>query len=255
MSVTTTAERCRKKNEFYQRKFRDVAPMTSNELAALRRKDTPAVDPTSGPYQSYYATDDGSPIILVDVRSKAERSVSIIPGAISLDAFENNVASTLPPDAIVVCYCTIGYRSGLEARRLKEKHSLEGRIRNLEGIVSYTHADPVVVGVNDSASSSREKPHLVDPFTGEKSDIVHIFGKTWDCVDEAYETTHFSLPVLAVRSVGVGILSSVRLGQHMIYLTKQCCCSRTRSSTVVEDVMESSTRRPVQVECPNAQLM
>ena len=217
--------------------------MTSNELAALRRIET-ATD--NNPYE-YYATDDGSPIVVVDVRSEAETLVSIIPGAISLVEFENTV-TTLPSNAVVVCYCTIGYRSGLEARRLKEKYSLEGRIRNLDGIVSYTHADPpVLVDNDDSSSNRREKPHLVNPTTGEKSDMVHIYGNTWNCVDEAYETTHFSFPVLAVRSVGVCLLSTLRYSQHMIYIAKQCCCKKSS--------VESSTSRPMQVECRNAQFM
>jgi len=245
------AKRCREKNEFYQRKFRDIAPMTSNELAALQRIEA-TTDGNPYEYCYRYATNDGSPIVVVDVRSEAERSVSIIPGAISLVEFEDTVTA-LPSNAVVVCYCTIGYRSGLEARRLKEKYSLEGRIRNLDGIVSYTHADPLaLVDIDDNSSNRKEKPHLVDPTTGEKSDMVHIYGNTWNCVDEAYETTHFSFPVLAVRSVGVGLLSSLRCCQHIVYIIKQCCCKTRRTLT---DTVESSTSRPMQVECRNAQFM
>ena len=52
----------------------------------------------------------------VDCRSAAERAVSIIPGAVGIDAFD----VLLPkPGGVVVCYCTIGYRSSLHAARLE----------------------------------------------------------------------------------------------------------------------------------------
>lgn len=55
-------------------------------------------------------------IVLVDVRSEAERSVSMIPGAITAGTFEADLTSY--EGKIIVPYCTIGGRSYLYARKL-----------------------------------------------------------------------------------------------------------------------------------------
>jgi len=71
----------------------------------------------------------------------------MIPNATTLDQLEANLnanrndkhASSSSPSEVhvVVTYCTIGYRSGLEAQRLRDQYNLN--VRNLDGIVSYTH--------------------------------------------------------------------------------------------------------------------
>jgi rhodanese-related sulfurtransferase len=106
--------------------------------------------------------------VLVDVRTHEEQDVSMIPHAIHLQEFEalldqiilrsndnNNhmrvkgdghhdeyLMDDIPPIFInVITYCTIGYRSGLQARYLRHKYNLHSdKIYNLDGIVSYTHA-------------------------------------------------------------------------------------------------------------------
>lgn len=50
--------------------------------------------------------------LLLDVRSPAERAVSIIPGALT-------ELGTQPPGTRVVVYCTVGLRSGIRARQLR----------------------------------------------------------------------------------------------------------------------------------------
>lgn len=169
--------------------------MSSEEyISTLRRADRPSM-------------------VLIDARSSAERSISIIPGAISLAEFEQNIVTTLSPDASVVVYCTIGYRSGIEARRLKEKHDgLDGRIQNLDGIVPYTHA------IGDMFDQSMQ---LIKPDTGERTNVVHIFGRTWNCVHSRFETVYFNAPELALRSSQAGLVSTLRFIQHLLHKTRQ----------------------------------
>ena len=57
--------------------------------------------------------------VLVDVRSYEETNVSIIPGAITKEQFEENIDQYR--DRIVIVYCTIGHRSGEYTTRLIEQ--------------------------------------------------------------------------------------------------------------------------------------
>lgn len=56
--------------------------------------------------------------ILIDVRSDRERSVSVIPGAISQAEFEKNQKTY--SGKVVIPYCTIGGRCGDFSRRLAQ---------------------------------------------------------------------------------------------------------------------------------------
>jgi len=58
-------------------------------------------------------------LVIVDVRSDAERKVSIIPGAVSAAEFERNIGKHVGKS--VVCYCTIGYRSAEYAQSMKRR--------------------------------------------------------------------------------------------------------------------------------------
>lgn len=203
------------------------------------------------------------PIVVVDVRSPPERSVSAIPTSISLCTFHQEVAPNLPPNADVVTYCTIGLRSGMEARRIQDRYGLTGRVYNLDGIVSYTHTSSQnddrrgdmcwdeadgSVAVDQSANNSRRGgdssssilsvPRLVKPNTNIPTCRVHTFGPTWDCVDEHFEPTHFSPPVLLIRIAGVGVKLSVRRFQRLVHKFKGTCgvcCSSLRDGVAVDE--------------------
>jgi rhodanese-related sulfurtransferase len=54
------------------------------------------------------------PWTIVDVRTREERSVSIVPGAISAEEFEDHVDEHAERSILV--YCTAGCRSGAYAR-------------------------------------------------------------------------------------------------------------------------------------------
>ena len=104
-------------------------------------------------------------VVLVDVRRPVERDVSVIPGAISREQYEQQ--SDLYRDRTIVMYCTIGDRSGRYARTLQEQGH---RIVNLKGgILAWTHAGQAVV------NSRGQTNH------------VHVYGPTWDLLPHSYE--------------------------------------------------------------------
>jgi len=57
--------------------------------------------------------------VIVDVRAKSETDVSIIPGAITQTEFERTIQEH--QGKAVLVYCTVGYRSGIYAKKLKSK--------------------------------------------------------------------------------------------------------------------------------------
>lgn len=81
-------------------RVRDVPSVTTQELAAWLR--------------------DGRPLLLLDVRTRAEFEVSHLPGAewAELQAQQRSLIARAPPDAIVVAYCSVGWRSAVAVERL-----------------------------------------------------------------------------------------------------------------------------------------
>lgn len=105
-------------------------------------------------------------LVLVDVREPEEQSVSMIPGAITAEAFE--VAQETYRDKTVVTYCTIGARSGVYADALRQKGI---NVSNLKGsLLAWTHAG---LPLKDAE--------------GHDTKRVHVYGKKWDLVAEGYE--------------------------------------------------------------------
>lgn len=105
--------------------------------------------------------------ILVDVRTEAERNVSIIPGAISAADFERTIKAHT--GKTVVCYCTIGYRSAKYAEAMKRRGIA---VTNFNGsIVAWCQAGQ----------------KLITP-DGRETNRVHVFGPQWDLVPPDYES-------------------------------------------------------------------
>ena len=104
--------------------------------------------------------------VMIDVRPEAERAVSVIPGALSIDEFKRNVDSL--NDKTLIAYCTAGYRSGVYAKEQKS-HGL--MIRNLRGGV---------------LSWCEQEQQLLDP-EGQPTYRVHVYGKMWNLVSDPYE--------------------------------------------------------------------
>ena len=131
--------------EEYRSDFPDALEIDVEELVDLRLRDE---------------------VVLVDVREAEERAVSMIPGAITKEAFE---ARTKDFDGkTIVVHCTIGYRSGKYVEGLMadgiEAYNLRG------SILSWAHADQVFVDSD-----------------GNETRRVHVYGKQWDLLPVGYE--------------------------------------------------------------------
>lgn len=98
------------------------------------------------------------PPVLVDCRTDAERLVSTIPGAVSQQSLLDSLAvgtetkKGSPPPTLagrahprIVCFCTVGMRSGLFAKRLLRDHP-ELDVFNMDGaLVAWLHQGGQVV--------------------------------------------------------------------------------------------------------------
>lgn len=97
----------------------------------------------------------GENLVLVDVRSAEERKVSMIEGAITAEQFEADPAKHA--GATVVCYCTIGGRSGKYAQQMCERGV---SAVNMPGaVLSWSHAG----GAFADANGPTKRVHTNDP--------------------------------------------------------------------------------------------
>ena len=104
-------------------------------------------------------------IVLVDVRSPAERVVSTLPGAITPEELEARLDEL--GDCTVVAYCTVGARSSKYARRMGRRGV---PVVNLEGsLLAWTHAGGELA--NGSSPTRR----------------LHVFGPKWNLAADDYE--------------------------------------------------------------------
>ncbi|GAB5363515.1 hypothetical protein AAMO2058_000889700 [Amorphochlora amoebiformis] len=120
---------------------------------------------------------NGENVLFVDIRTKEERDVSFIPGSIDEEKFWTMDLKALK-NTHIVSYCTIGFRSGLFAQKLKNK-GLE-HVYNSEGIVLWTHDSEVKLIHKNK--NGKEEP----------AKKVHVYGASWDLASNKYETVKFS---------------------------------------------------------------
>lgn len=105
--------------------------------------------------------------VLVDVRTAEEQAVSMIPGAITQAGYESRRDEF--GDTPVVTYCTIGYRSGLYAKKLRDAGV---DAANLEGsVLNWAHAGGDFV------------------HEGQPTKRVHVYGPQWNLLPDGYEGT------------------------------------------------------------------
>lgn len=126
--------------------------------------------------------------ILVDVRSKEERNISMIPGAIAVEEFEAlmKTSSDQLKSQLIIPYCTIGYRSGKYGTQLIEKHGFTN-VRNGEGIVLWTYQGADLVTMKEDS--------LVP------SKVVHTFGSAWNLAADDYSTVQFGVLTFAYHGL------------------------------------------------------
>lgn len=105
-------------------------------MRALVRERFPEVRQLSPADLAKWLADSNRPApVLLDVRAKAEFGVSHLPGARQVDPKISGpeLAATLPPDRVVVVYCSVGYRSSDCATRLLRAGFTN--VLNLEGSI------------------------------------------------------------------------------------------------------------------------
>lgn len=107
-------------------------------------------------------------VLLVDVRSEAERAVSTLPGAITAEEFEARMDEYGLSGRTLVAYCTIGARSSAYARAMRQRGI---DMINLEGsVLAWTHAGGMFTASNVPTKR------------------LHVFGRRWNLAADGYET-------------------------------------------------------------------
>ncbi|MEM9291166.1 MAG: rhodanese-like domain-containing protein [Acidobacteriota bacterium] len=130
--------------------------------------DVPSLSPEALTQRLESAT---PPPILVDVRDEREQEISMLPDALTTEAFEE-LRRQQPQQvaaAEIVTYCTIGYRSGRYAEELREQglnaHNLAG------SLLAWTH-------------TGRPLEHRDAPVYR-----LHVWSERYDLAADAYTTT------------------------------------------------------------------
>ncbi len=162
--------------------------------------------------------------IMVDVRTNPERNVSMIRGAITLEEFNRDFLS-VPKNAKIAFYCTIGYRSGIHATQCLRRYrdELDGRVFNLDGMVAFSQAV-----VDQTYTNQSDDPWLIEPQTGEPASSVHTFGSLWNFVDtEVYSAISYSPPMIVIRMLQVGGMTFMHHLREGLYMSK-CLASNRR---------------------------
>lgn len=247
--VQRRLEDCQKQVHHYQGMFPRIPTMTSVELVQRLQQQQ----------QHQSTTNSVRPVVLVDVRTQEEQEVSMIPGSLTLEEFHQRMmaqsdttidtATTnnsnnaidgdkIPADAMVVTYCTIGYRSGREAQHLADQYpnffqiqsdEEEGRqdgttngtssqphidddeqnragpnknnLYNLDGILAYTYvADAPPLQLRTQLGTSVTKQ-------------VHTYGPTWDLAHPSYQPVYFrtwNFGAHALQTAGCSVARSVQ---------------------------------------------
>ena len=110
---------------------------------------------------------DSVEVLIVDVRSRRERHVSMLPGSVTVDEFRALYDPRRPQP--VVAFCTIGQRSGFFARTLRER-----------GVEAYNLAGGILLWVAEGGT-------VVDGRSGEPTRRVHVYGTRWNLLPSGYE--------------------------------------------------------------------
>lgn len=104
--------------------------------------------------------------LIVDVRSRRERKVSIIPGALSIDELKRRIGDYKGENILV--YCTVGCRSGAYAQRLRKR-----------GIQAFNLRGGVLVWAMDG------RAFVTDD--GKVTHRVHVYARKWNVLPPGYE--------------------------------------------------------------------
>jgi sodium/bile acid cotransporter 7 len=105
-------------------------------------------------------------VVFVDVREPEEQALSMIPGAVTDEVFLADLDRFRGQR--IIAYCTISYRSGKLADRLRRKNMT---LINLEGgLLAWVHAGGPLLRGNRPVNQ------------------LHVYGRKWDLAPAAIET-------------------------------------------------------------------
>ncbi len=110
---------------------------------------------------------DSLDFVILDVRAPKERKVSILPGSVDRRSFESHREDW--KDRPVLVYCTIGYRSGLTTKKLRE-----------DGVEAYNLVGGILGWVNSGGP-------VVDGQTGEETHRIHVYGRQWNLLPAGWK--------------------------------------------------------------------
>lgn len=106
-----------------------------------------------------------SPVVFVDVREKKEQAVSMLPGAITEEEFLNHLDRYR--GKTIIGYCTISYRSGKLAEKLKAQGVVMLNLRG--GLLAWVHDGGKVYDRNGETRR------------------IDVYGRKWDLGPQGYE--------------------------------------------------------------------
>jgi rhodanese-related sulfurtransferase len=107
--------------------------------------------------------------VIVDVRAKRERDVSIIPGALSDKEFEAQQAQIEQDGRYILVYCTAGCRSAKYAQKLLKQGLKAFNLRG--GVLAW----------------ALEGRTFVTP-SGEVTRQAHVYSGEWNVLPPGYES-------------------------------------------------------------------
>ncbi len=128
----------------YRKKFPEVEDITPTEAMALMRS---------------------AKVVFVDVRDSKEQKVSMLPGALTEKEFKKNLEKYR--DYVIIGYCTISYRSGKLAQKLRKKGITMLNLKG--GLLAWVHEGGKIF---DASGETRK---------------VHVYSKKWNYLPEGYE--------------------------------------------------------------------
>ena len=103
--------------------------------------------------------------VFIDVRESEEQQVSMLPDAITDKAYLENPDKY--KDHVKIAYCTIAYRSGKFAQKLKDRGITIINMRG--GILAWIHDGGKVY--DEHGQTKR----------------IHVYGRKWDLAPQEYE--------------------------------------------------------------------
>jgi rhodanese-related sulfurtransferase len=108
---------------------------------------------------------EGGKVVFIDVRQTKEQAISMLPGAIPDKEFLKNPDKY--KDYVKIAYCTISYRSGKFAQKLRKDHII---VYNLQGgLLAWVHDGGKVY------------------HNGAESKRIHVYGPKWNLGPAGYE--------------------------------------------------------------------